>query len=57
MSFPLGVVVRFRSAFAENITLRPYGQQLQKFSAPGTEKAWNTRCRRILGSEIRQAGT
>ena len=28
--FPLGVVVRFRAAFAEHITLRPYGQQLLK---------------------------
>ena len=25
---PLGVVVRFRAAVSENITLRPYGQQL-----------------------------
>ena len=28
--FPLGVVVRFRAAVAENITLRPYGRQLLK---------------------------
>ena len=52
MLFPkfvsLGIVVRFRTVVAEHITLRPYGQQLLKFvSAPGTEKAWNTRCRRI----------
>ena len=29
--FPLGVVVRCRYVFAENLTLRPYGQQLLKF--------------------------
>ena len=51
MLFPFGVVVRFRSFFGEHITLRPYGQLLKFFHAPGTEKAWNTRCRRILGSE------
>ena len=28
--FPLGVVVRFRTVVAENITQRPYGQQLLK---------------------------
>ena len=28
--FPLGVVVRFRSVFAEHIILRPNGQQLLK---------------------------
>ena len=27
---PLGVVVRFRSVFAEHVTRRPYGQQLLK---------------------------
>ena len=30
MCFPLGVVFRFPAAFAEHITLRPYGQQLLK---------------------------
>ena len=30
MLFPLGVVVGFRLVVAENINLRPYGQQLLK---------------------------
>ena len=48
MFVPLGVVVRFRTVVANNkLTLRPYGQQLLK----SFEKAWNTHCRRILGSD------
>ena len=52
MFLPLAVFVSFRSDFVEHITLRPYGQQLLTCSAPGTEKPWDTRCRRILGSDM-----
>ena len=51
---PVGVVVRFRAVVAENITLRPYGQQLLKlFWSWDREKAWNRSCRSMLGGEIR----
>ena len=52
--FPSRVVLRFRSVSIEHITLRPSGQQpLKLFCSWGTEKAWNTRCRRISGSDYR----
>ena len=51
MFFPLGVVVRFRTAFAEHVTLRPYGQQHLKFCSRERKSLENTRRRRILGSD------
>ena len=49
---PLGVVVRFQAVVAEQITLRPYGQQLLKLFCSWDRKKLNTSCRRMLGSEV-----
>ena len=39
---PLGVVVRFRAVFTENISLRPYGQQLLKLFCSWDRKKLGT---------------
>ena len=46
---PLGVAFRFRALVAENITQRPYGQQLLKCFCSWDKKTWNTPCRRTPG--------
>ena len=52
-SFPLGVVARFRAAFAEKQNPKALRTTTSEvFLPPGTEKAWNARRRRILGSGI-----
>ena len=40
--FPLGVVIRLRAMFAENITLRPSGQQLLKLLCSWDSKTLGT---------------